>query len=142
MRVILHIVCQGHMAIREWKNAAMAFVTGMARGRKNVVAALYESSIIGCGIIEDNIDTNVFNTWVEKILIADLSDKSVIVMDNAAVHKSKGHIIEFLPPYSSGFNLIENKWAQAKFIRRKLGRNVEEVFESHMPQLFYHNLDI
>ena len=60
-----------------------------ARGRKNVIAALYESSIIGCGIIEDNIDTNVFNTWVEKILIPDLPDKSVIVMDNAAFHKSK-----------------------------------------------------
>ena len=60
-----------------------------ARGRKNVIAALYESSIIGCGIIEDNIDTNVFNTWVEKILITDLPDKSVIVMDNAAFHKSK-----------------------------------------------------
>tara|TARA_Y100000739_G_scaffold219994_1_gene219006 strand:+ start:398 stop:883 length:486 start_codon:yes stop_codon:yes gene_type:complete len=113
-----------------------------ARGRKNVIAALYESSIIGCGIIEDNIDTNVFNTWVEKILIPDLPDKSVIVMDNAAFHKSKktkvlleskGHIIEFLPPYSPDFNPIENKWAQAKSIRRKLGCNVEEAFKSHMP---------
>ena len=36
------------------------------KGPKNVVAALYESSIIGCGIIEDNIYTNVFNTWVKK----------------------------------------------------------------------------
>ena len=40
-----------------------------------MVAALYESSIIGYGIIEDNIDTNVFNTWVEKILIPDLHDQ-------------------------------------------------------------------
>ena len=54
-----------------------------------MVAALYESSTIGCGIIEDNIDTNVFNTRVEKILIADLPDKSVIVMDKAAFYKSK-----------------------------------------------------
>ena len=89
------------------------------RGRKNVVAALYESSIIRCSIIEDNIDTNVFNTWIEKILIPDLHDKSVIVMDNTAFHKSKkktkalleskGHIIEFLPPYSPESNPIENK---------------------------------
>ena len=54
-----------------------------------MVAALYDSSIIGFGIIEDNIDTNVFNTWVEKILIADLPNKSVIVIDNAAFHKSE-----------------------------------------------------
>ena len=60
-----------------------------AKSRKNVVAALCESSIIGCGIIEDNIDTNVFNTWVEKILIPDLPSKSVIVMDNATFHKSE-----------------------------------------------------
>ena len=112
-----------------------------AKGRKNMVTALYESSIIGCGIIEDNIDTNVFNTWVEKILIPDLPDKSVIVMDNAAFHKSektksllesKGHIIEFLPPYSPDFNPIDNKSAQAKSIRRKLACNVDEVFESYM----------
>ena len=53
-----------------------------ARGRKNVVAALYESSIIGCGIIEDNIDTNVFNTWVEKILIPEgfLEDSLEIII--------------------------------------------------------------
>ena len=47
--------------------------------------------------------------------------------------KARGHIIEFLPPYSPDFNPIENKWAQAKSIRRKLGCNVEEVFKSHMP---------
>ena len=108
-----------------------------ARGRKNVIAALYESSIIGCGII----DINVFNTWVEEILIPDLPEKSVIVMDNTAFHESektkallesKGHIIEFLPAYSPDFNPIENKWAQAKSIRRKLACNVEEVFASCM----------
>ena len=113
----------------------MVLVTGMLKGRKNVVAALYESSTIRCGIIEDNIDTNVFNTWVEKILIPDLPDKSIIVMDNAAFHKSektksllesKGHIIEILPPDSPEFNPIENKCAQAKSIRRKLACNVEE----------------
>ena len=37
-----------------------------ARGRKNVIAALYESSIIGCGTIEDNIDTNVLILGLRK----------------------------------------------------------------------------
>ena len=112
-----------------------------SRGRKNVVAALYESSIIGCGIVEDNIDANVFDTWVEKILIPDLPDKSVIVMDNAAFHKSektksllesKGHIIEFLPPYSPDFNPIENKWAQAKSIRRKHKCSTLALFQKYL----------
>ena len=112
-----------------------------AKNRQNVVAALCESSIIGCGIIEDNIDTNVFNTWVEKILIPDLPSKSIIVMDNAAFHKSEktkalleneGHIIEFLPPYSPDLNPIEHKWAQAKSIHKKLSCNIEDVFKSHI----------
>ena len=63
-------------------------------------------------------------------------------MDNAAFHKSektkallesKGYTIEFLPPYSPHFNLIENKWSQAKSIRKKLDWNVKDVFKSHMP---------
>ena len=37
-----------------------SFCDWNAKSRKNMVAALCESSIIGCGIIEDNIDTNVF----------------------------------------------------------------------------------
>ena len=70
-------------------------------------------------------------------MIPDLPDKSVVVMDNAAFHKSKktkslleskGHIIEFLPPYSPNFNPIDNKWAQDKSIRRKVSCNVEEAF--------------
>lgn len=62
-------------------------------------------------------------------------------MDNAAFHKSKktkelienkGYIIEFLPPYSTDFNLIEPKWAQAKSIKRKLGCDIENLFKFYM----------
>ena len=88
-----------------------------------------------------NVDSDTFNTWLEKILIPELPKNSVVIMDNASFHKSlktkeilaeHGHELEFLPPYSPDFNLIENKWAQAKSIRRKLGCNVEEVFKSYM----------
>ena len=60
-----------------------------ARGRKNVVAALYESSIIGCGIVEHNINANVLNTWVEEILLPDLPDESIVIMGNTNFYKSK-----------------------------------------------------
>ena len=56
-------------------------------------------------------------------IISDLPDKSIVIMDNTAFHKSNktqkmpiknnGHIIEFSPPYSHGFHLIEPKrWIQ------------------------------
>ena len=43
-----------------------------AKGPKNVIAGLFKNSLIGCGIVEANIDTAVFNTWIEKIFIPDL----------------------------------------------------------------------
>jgi transposase len=48
-------------------------------------------------------------------------------MDNATFHKRQdiktaianaGHTLEYLPSYSSDFNHIEPKWAQAKAIRK------------------------
>ncbi len=59
-------------------------------------------------------------------------------MDNAAFHKSlttrklieaHGHILEYLPPYSPDFNPIENKWAQAKAIRRAHQCSIDELFQ-------------
>ena len=98
-------------------------------------------SLIGCGIVNANVDTDVFNTWLEKILIPDLPQNSIVVMDNASFHKSDKttkilsehrHKIEFLPPYSPDLNPIEFKWAQAKSIRRKLHCDTFELFASHI----------
>lgn len=111
-----------------------------AKGRKNVIAGLFGSSLIGCGIVEANVDTAAFNTWIEKILIPDLPKNSVVVMDNASFHKSQqtkkliqnnGHDLQYLPPYSPDLNPIEHKWAQAKSIRRKLSCDTLELFQYH-----------
>ena len=113
-----------------------------AKGRKNVIAGMFKISLIGCGIVEANIDTAVFNTWIEKIFIPDLPENSVVVMDNDAFHKSQktrdllqinGHQIEFLPPYSPDLNPIEQKWAQAKPIRRRKNCHFENLFRDHSP---------
>ena len=37
-----------------------------AKGRANVISGLSEDSLIGCGIVNANVDTDVFNTWLEK----------------------------------------------------------------------------
>ena len=42
------------------------------RARTNVISGLSGDSLIGCGIVNANVDTDVFNTWLEKILISDL----------------------------------------------------------------------
>ena len=113
-----------------------------AKGRKKVIAGLLGESLIGCGIVEVNVDTAVFNTWINEILIPELPKNSVVVMDNAIFHKSQetreliesnGHKIEFLPPYSPDLNPIEHKWAQAKSIRKKYHSDVFDLFLSHIP---------
>ncbi len=124
-----------------------------AKGRHNVIAGLFEDSLIGCGIVEANVDTEVFNTWIEKIFIPDLPENSVVVMDNATFHKSQktrdlleinGHQIEFLPPYSPDLNPIENKWALAIAIaiRRRENSHLVNLFRDLFPYLFYHDLAI
>lgn len=77
-------------------------------------SAVYELSIISCGIVKYNVDADIFNTWIEKVLLPDLADEYTIIMDNAAFHKSivenKEHIIKFLPLYYSDSNLINLKY--------------------------------
>lgn len=111
-----------------------------AKGRQNVLGALINSELTACGIIESNVDSEVFNTWLEKILITQLPKNSIVVMDNATFHKSKrtkeliedhGHTLEYLPPYSPDLNPIEHKWAYAKSLRRKHNCDVLQLFQSH-----------
>ncbi len=60
-----------------------------AKGRTNAIGALIGSAIIAIGLITDSVNTAVFTAWVEQILLPNLSEKSVIVIDNAAFHKGK-----------------------------------------------------
>ena len=73
-------------------------------------------------------------------LIPKLPEKAVIVMDNATFHKRQdtqfailkaGHTLEYLPPYSPDLNPIEQKWAQAKAIRRRTGSSIEQLFQDN-----------
>ncbi len=111
-----------------------------ARGRTNVIGALLAGVLLTVGLTASNVDTEIFNLWLEQDLIPKLPTGSVLVMDNAAFHKhsdtetmvvTAGHILEFLPAYSPDLNKIEHKWAQAKAIRRKTGQSVEEIFKQN-----------
>ena len=112
-----------------------------AKERENVIGALVNNSLTACGIVNGNVDSDTFNTWLEKILIPELPKNSVVIMDNASFHKSlktkeilteHGHELEFLPPYSPDFNTIEHKWAQAKAIRRKHNCSTLELFQKYL----------
>jgi len=104
-----------------------------AKGRTNAMIAI--------GLISGSVNTAVFTSWVEQILLPSLPKESVVVMDNASFHKGKdmqkmledsGHTLLYLPPYSPDLNPIEKKWAQAKHIPRTLPCSIDQLFQLYL----------
>ena len=107
------------------------------RRRTNVIGALLGKILLTVSMFNCSINADCFYAWTVQDLLPKITAKSVIVMDNAAFHKRKdiiqaienrGHIIEWLPPYSSGLNDIEHKWSQAKSFKRKRQCSIQELF--------------
>jgi transposase len=111
-----------------------------ARGRTNVIGALLGGSLLTACLFSCNIDSDVFQGWLTGDLIPKLPPGCVLVMDNATFHKRQdmkeaiknaGHTLQYLPPYSPDLNPIENKWAQAKAIRKKNKCKIDELFKDY-----------
>lgn len=109
-----------------------------ARGRINVIGALFGGLFLTVSLFQSNVNTDIFTSWVVQDLIPKLPPCSVIVMDNATFHKGSamqksletaGHTLFYLPAYSPDLNPIEHKWAQAKAIRKKQQCSVLELFQ-------------
>lgn len=102
------------------------------RNRGNVttlIGALALDGIRALMTIGGATTGDVFLAYVREFLVPTLRPQDVVVMDNAAVHKSAGvrRAIEaagasvlFLPPYSPEFNPIEMTWSKLKSILRTL----------------------
>lgn len=108
----------------------MAEIFGRKYGRVSVIAAWlpHFKSMIAPYVFEGYTDAKRFNGWLEKCLLPELRPGQVIIMDNAAFHKSKKtkELIEsascrllFQPPYSPDLNPIEQQWAVLKRKFRK-----------------------
>ena len=133
-------------------------VTGQRRrGRVNIMGGLryHDKKRINFVIKKGNADVfyeqikllNVFllQEWIEQGNKAEnftkCSAKIIIILDNASFHKRKdilekieaempNIILEFLPPYSPDYNLIELVWHSAKqYIVHRLFESVEQLQE-------------
>ena len=108
-----------------------------AKGRTNAIGALIGKTLLTIGLFKTNINADIFTAWVEQDLLPKLPESAVIVMDNATFHKHQdtqnmirkaGHILLYLTSYSPDLNLIEQKWAQAKALRKRIHCSIEEIF--------------
>jgi len=101
----------------------MAEISGKRFERQSIVGAKRDKDILAPFGYSGTCDTILFNFWLETQLVPNLRKGQVVILDNAAIHKSeetkmiikkaKCHLV-FLPPYSPDLNPIEHIWAHKK----------------------------
>ena len=86
--------------------------------------------------VEGSTTREVFEAYLERVLVPSLRPGQVVVMDNLTAHKGgrvreliagKGCELLYLPPYSPDFNPIEEAFAKLKALLRKAGARSREM---------------
>ena len=86
-------------------------------------AALGWEGVQAPWVVAGAIDAWVFENYTAEILAPTLRRGDIVVMDNLSAHKSSriqqiiaagGAQLQYLPPYSSDFNPIEQCWSKVK----------------------------
>jgi transposase len=105
-----------------------------------LIAALDRSGIRCSTVVDGAINADVFESFVEQVLLPTLNVGDIVVMDNLSSHKrsrtrelihSRGAEVLYLPPYSPDLNPIENVFAKIKQCLRTLAcRTRAELWET------------
>lgn len=78
-------------------------------------------------LFEGASDAVVFNAWLDQALCPLLTERHIVIMDNASFHKGSetasliaqtGASLLFLPPYAPELNPIEKDFANIKLRRQ------------------------
>jgi len=113
---------------------------GYRHKRLSIISALHKKTLIAPFVFEGYCDSKLFEAYVERVLVPELSPGQIVIMDNASFHRGKrvAEIIEaagcellYLPAYSPDFNPIEHYWAKIKHsIRMYLSMFDGDLFEA------------
>jgi len=105
-----------------------------------LIAALGLEGIRCSTVVDGAVNGDVFESFVERVLVPKLRPGDVVVMDNLSSHKrvrtrelieSAGAELRFLPPYSPDLNPIELVFSKVKQLLRSLAcRTREELWDS------------
>lgn len=101
-----------------------------------LIAALGIEGMRCSTVVDGAVNADVFEAFVEQVLVPQLRSGDVVVMDNLSSHKrartrqlieAAGGRVLFLPPYSPDLNPIEMVFAKIKQILRSLACRTSEA---------------
>ena len=119
-----------------------AFGSAPRNWGKNVtlLASLTRKGLGPCLAVEGSTTREVFEAYLESVLLPSLRPGQVVVMDNLSAHKGesvrefieqRGCKLVYLPPYSPDFNPIEQAFSKVKgLLRRAEARTREALIEA------------
>jgi transposase len=106
-----------------------------------LIAALDMSGMRCSTVVDGAVNSDVFEAFVQQVLIPQLRAGDVVVLDNLSSHKRKrtreliesaGAQMVFLPPYSPDLNPIELVFSKVKQLLRSLACRTREALWSTM----------
>lgn len=107
------------------------------RGKNTTLLSSITTDGMGTSLaVEGATTARVFETYVQKMLVASLGAGQIVVMDNLGAHRPKriGELIEqrgcellYLPAYSPDYNPIEEAFAKIKNLLRKTAARSKRV---------------
>jgi transposase len=89
-----------------------------------------------CMVVDGATTQDIFEAYIEHILLPTLKAGDIIVLDNLSAHKSQharsliesaGAELWYLPAYSPDLNPIEKMWSKIKSILRTLKARTKEA---------------
>jgi transposase len=146
-----------------WATTSMARTRGRApRGERlraaiphhwkttTFVAGLRNTGMIAPMVLDGPINGELFQAYVDQVLVPELRPGDTVVMDNLSSHKgasvraaieAAGAGLLYLPPYSPDFNPIEQAFAKLKAMLRKaaertldgLWRTIGQIIKTFTP---------
>ncbi len=106
-----------------------------------LIAALGIEGMQCSTVVDGAVNGDVFEAFVEQVLVPQLKPGDIVVMDNLSSHKRARicQLIEeqqaelrYLPPYSPDLNPIEMVFSKIKQLLRTLGARTRDVLWSAM----------
>ena len=103
------------------------------------VAGLRTSGMMAPMVLDGPINGELFQHYVDQILVPELRAGDIVIMDNLGSHKgagvraaieAAGAALLYLPPYSPDFNPIEKAFSKLKAkLRKAAARTVDALWQ-------------